>query len=280
MRLLLPLATVLVTGICTSAAAECFETDRSVGLQAQGHGGVDAFVEPVGNLPEVTPPSGSTQAASSADAPLSGISGGGGGGGELLLFAAIGAAVVLPIIVYAIDEDADGPTLRRYRCFSFGVQAVGGAVNMPSAPGTLTPLVGGKLTLGAGAFGLDTSMEQTLDGASYGAWDVHLQLRAPPKQHIDGALAVGFRRVVFGGAERNGVEVALPHRYIFVRTGSQYLGIEVLPAVFVGPRGVDGRLEAGFVVPLGALSAKLGGRVFSFDHHLRAGGVLTLSAGF
>lgn len=282
MRRNLPLVAVIVLGAATPAAAQCFETDGTVALQAQTPtADIDGAVVNLVDVPEVTPPSGSAQAASSADAPLSGAGSLGSGGGELLLFAAIGAAVVLPVVVYIIDGEADGPTLRRYRCFSFSVQGIGGAVSTPSRPNVFTPVVGGKLTMGAGLFGLDTSMETTVDGASFGAWDVHLQLRVPPKQHIDGALAVGFRRVVFGGAEHNGVEVALPHRYILTRgAGSSILGLELMPAVLVGPRGVDGRLEAAFVVPIGPMALKLGGRVFSFDRHVRGGGVLTLSAGF
>ena len=49
------------------------------------------------------------------------------------------------------------------------------------------------------------------------------------------------------------------------------ISIDVTPAVFLGFRGFDYRLDAGLSIPLGFTSMQLGGRVFSFDKDVRAG---------
>lgn len=224
-------------------------------------------------------PSGSTTAASSAQGPLSGGSLGGGGGGEALVAIAVAAAVALPVIVYAIDNDADDETLFQHTCPRFDFAFTGGAVNTPTAPEQWTPLVGAALRFTGGAFGFDASLESTLDTRAYGSADAHFLLRPPPKQHIEGALALGVRRVVFGGAERNGFEVGLPHRYVLSRWGRRPLGLSLTPAVFVGDHGFDYRLEGGLTFPVGFTSLDVGARVFSFDEHVRFGMYLAMAAG-
>jgi hypothetical protein len=228
-------------------------------------------------------PSGASGAVSSADAPLSGGSSGGGGigSGEGLLVLAVAAAVALPIILYAIDGDADEETLFRHGCPTFGLAVWAGAMNGAADSALWVPMTAVRASFAQGMLGVDASWEGTLDrGGVYGAVDAHLLLRAPPKKHVELGLALGARRVVFGGAERNGLEVALPHRYAFTRVGTRPLGLEVTPGVFIGTRGLDYRLEAALLIPVGPVSLVGGGRVYSFDHHVRAGAHAGLSFGF
>src|SRR5207302_3362380 len=138
-------------------------------------------------------PSGSTSSPSSANAPLSGL--GGGGDGKACLVIAVVVIAALPIIVYAVDDDADPDTLARYQRLEPRFELYSGATST-SDPHLWAPLAGGRASLGSGALGLDASLESTLDPRYYGAADVHLLLRPPPKQHIEGALALGARRVV------------------------------------------------------------------------------------
>lgn len=282
-------ATALLTALLLSSTAfaqeppsapsaltrNCF--DFSGGTTVHGH----THVGSVGNVGNVgaTVPSGSTQASSSASAPLSGVSGGGGGSGEAILIVAVAAAVALPIIVYAIDEPANEEVLFRYNCPSVRLQLTGGAINTPSNQGSWAPLAGARFSYGQSAFGLSASYESTFDPRFFGAMDVHLLLRPPPKRHIEGAFAIGARRVVFGGAQRDGLDVALPHRYVFTRVGTYPVGIDVTPGVFLGQRGLDYRLDAGLTFPIGFTSLQFGARVFSFDDHIRAGGYLGFGTG-
>jgi hypothetical protein len=235
----------------------------------------------VGNVvvPNIDIPSGSTTGSSSADAPLSGVSGG-SGSGEALLIAAVALAVAAPIIVYAVDSPAEPEVLARHEGFNARARLLGGAVSTAD-PSNWQPIFGFRGELAKGAFGFDTSIESTVDQRYYGSIDAHLLLRPPPRQHIEGALAIGARRVVFGGAERNGAELALPHRYMLTRDHLNGLAIEVRPGVFLGNRGFDFSLEAGVAVPLGqTLSFTGGARVFSVDTEVRAQGSAGVRAAF
>lgn len=249
----------------------CFLWGTGTRLHAHSDMGV------VGQVGSPSLPSGSTQAASSADAPLSGVSG--GGSGEAFLALVVVAAVALPVIVYAVDEDADEKTLFRYGCPTFQLELSAGAVSTPVSADAWAPLGGFRLMFAQGPLGLDASLESTLDPRHYGAMDAHLLLRPPPKRHIEGALALGVRRVVFGGAERNGFELALPHRYVISRAFGGAIGFDLRPAVFVGTRGVDYRVEGGMTFPIGFTSFKVGVSVFSFDTHVRAGAYAGIGTG-
>ncbi len=259
------------------------------GFEARGTAHVGGNVSGVGDVggptvgADVSPavPSGSTQAASSADAPLSGLGGGGGGGGELLLAAAVIAVAALPLVLYAVDGDADEDTLHRYRCPSFQVGVLGGAMAGAVDPNVFVPLTGARLSFAQGIFGFETSWESTLDGGrTYGALDGHLLLRPVPKKHVELGVAVGARRVVFGGAERNGFSLALPHRYALTRIDGRALGLELQPGVFIGNRGPDFRLEGSLIVPAGPLTVRAGGQVYSFDSHIRGSAHAGLAFGF
>ena len=287
-----PLALVLAVLMGGSALAEdrgvslasrCFETTLQARTDANLH------VSGSGNVGEVViprTPSGSTSAASSADAPLSGggssgiSGGGGGGGGELMLVAAVVVVAVLPIVLYAVDGDADEATLARWECPSFRFGLTGGATAGAADSNQFVPLSGFRMGFAQGGFGGGVSLEGTWDGMrTWGTMDAHLLLRPKPKKHVELSVSVGYRRTVFGGAERNGFEVGLPHRYALARIDGRPLGLEVSPALFVGNRGLDARLEGDLIFPIGPVTLRMGGRVFSFDHHIRGGAQLGMSFG-
>ncbi|MBX5481902.1 MAG: hypothetical protein IRZ16_08710 [Myxococcaceae bacterium] len=214
--------------------------------------------------------SGSTTAGSSADAPLSGTSSGGGSAEGILMMAVI-AAAALPVVVYAVDSDAEDFQVQRYHCPSFDVHATAGAMSLPSDPRYMTGMAGARATFAMNWYGVDLGYETSFIQGAWGALDAHFLLRPPPKKHIDGAFAVGLRRVVFGGAENDGIELALPHRYMLGHYGDRSFAIEVDPGVLFGIRGIDYRLDAGLSFPAGVMNLRFGMRVVSFDTHLRAG---------
>ncbi len=284
----LAFALALLVSMPALADRPCF--DWAFEARGTAHVGGDVIGGDVGGAVEVAGdlspaiPSGSTSSASSADTPLSGVrggGGGGGGGGELLLVAAVVVVAALPLVIYAVDSEADEATLHRYRCPSFQVGVLGGAMAGAADPNVFVPLTGARLQFAQGVLGAQTTWEGTLDGGrTYGAVDAHLLLRPVPKKHVELGLAVGARRVVFGGAERNGLSVALPHRYALTRIDGRALGLEVEPAVFVGNRGADFRLEGSLVIPAGPTTLRAGGQVYSFDSHVRGAAHAGLAFGF
>ncbi len=271
-----------------SLGARCFEA----ALQARADGSLNVGGGGTGDVGEVLVPrvpAGSTSGASSADAPLSGGGGGGsslgggggGGGGELLLVAAVVVVAALPIVLYAVDGDANEETLTRYECPSLRLGLTGGAMAGAADANVFVPLSGFSFEYTQGFFGVGGSYEGTWDGLqTWGSMEAHALLRPKPKKHVELGLSVGFRRVVFGGAERNGLEVGLPHRYALARIDGRPLGLELTPALFVGNRGLDARLEGDLIFPVGPVTLRTGGRVFSFDHHIRGGAQLGMSFGF
>jgi hypothetical protein len=226
------------------------------------------------SAPLPTVPAGSARAASSADAPLSGggsgNTGGVSGGGEALLAIAVLVVAAAPVVVYALDSEAPPLARRKWECPSFDVKLLGGTVNGPDAS-RFAPVGGLRTSFGVGPLGADFAFESTPQMSDVSSFDFHLLLRPPPKQHVEGAVAVGFRRQVFGGAERNAFELGLPHHYVLTRVGAHPMSVDLHPAVAVGERGLDFRLETGLTIPVGLASFQLGARLFSFDQHVRAG---------
>jgi hypothetical protein len=90
-------------------------------------------------------------------------------------------------------------------------------------------------------------------------------VRFTPKQHVELGLSVGYRSQVLRGQWRPGLEVAIPHEYVFWRDGAAQVGLEVRPSLFWWG-SIDLALEVGLRVPLGPLvSLQVGGRVFTID---------------
>lgn len=246
---------------------KCFESTAGAGVHTVGNVG----------SPVVDVPTGSPTAASSAQGPLSGV--GSGGSGEGMLMIAVLAAAALPIVLYAVDSEAEEQVMFRHHCPSFDLQVVSGAMSLPSNQNGITGLAGVRATFGYAAIGFDLGYETTFVPGAYGSADAHFLLRPPPKKHVQGALALGVRRVVFGGAANDGIEIALPHRYVLTRAWGRPFAIEVDPGVLIGLRGVDYRLDAGLSIPAGVMNVRVGARIFSFDSYLRGGGYLGFNFG-
>ncbi len=247
----------------------CWEVSTGQHYAVQYYGpGMDLNV----GAPAPPIPQGSPGAASNAEAPLTGNGSSIGRiSGEALLALAVVVVAAAPIVVYALDSPASPDVMARYRCPQVDVAFVGGAVSMPSDPSRFAPIGGVRTAFSMGLLGVDASYESTFGRDEVGNLDVHLRLRPPPREHIEGAVAVGYRRAVFGGAQRDGFELGLPHHYVLTRLGVRPVTIDLHPAVFIGSRGPDFRLEAGFTFPAGIAAFQVGGRVFSFDTHVRAG---------
>ncbi|MCU0700406.1 MAG: hypothetical protein MUC96_28175 [Myxococcaceae bacterium] len=194
----------------------------------------------------------------------------GGGDGKAALVIVVLVALALPVVVYALDSDAPRIVEQRFFCPSFQVEVQGGALTGRELPG-VHPVGAGRVSFGAGHFGLDAQFD--FAPSAINTFGTHLQLRLTPKQHLEGALAAGYRQMNVGSDVRGGFDVGLPHRYAFWRDDLRTFGLEVRPALQFGPRGIDASLEAALVVPLlDVLHLKLGGRVFSFGEAIVWGG--------
>jgi hypothetical protein len=160
----------------------------------------------------------------------------------------------------------------------FHVSVLGAAIGNPVGSG-VSPAMGVRARVAEEIFGLQSGYEASLDDRRYEALDADLLLKAPAMGPVEGAVAMGYRRLVFGDDVRNGFELGLPHHYVLSRLQGKPLAVEVLPAAFFASKGVDFRLEAGLSVPVGAFSLQAGGRAFSFDHVVRGGAYLGLGVG-
>ncbi|MBK7863193.1 MAG: hypothetical protein IPJ65_32200 [Archangiaceae bacterium] len=219
-------------------------------------------------------------------APTGGGSGGSLGGGgrpEILLVLAVVALAIAPIIVYAVDSDADPLTTERFYCpeFSFGasggVQVSTGAGAQPFGLGVAklraeVGYVGGMAELGLAG----------LPGAGLtGSFSAHFLLRAKPKKHIEGALALGGRRAIGPGGTLDGVEVALPHTYVFDRDGYRKLGLELMPRFFWNRSGLDVGADLNLVIPVAdVLQVRVGGAVFTHAQQIQLGATAGVNAYF
>lgn len=212
---------------------------------------------------------GAKPASPSSSGATSSGSGSGGGGGSMdgravLIIAAI-ALVALPVVVYAFDRDADAVVVQRFHCPSFSFEGYGGVSFVPGQQ-VSAPIFSGRFTAGYAYFATDFQFDLT---SAVGGFGAHALLRILPKQHIEGALALGYRTMFYAGGYRDGFEVGLPHRYVFYRNGLNAFGLEVRPMFLFGPNGVDAAVEATVVAPLfELLNARVGGRVMSYGSEL------------
>lgn len=187
---------------------------------------------------------------------------GGGGSAQGALVLAVVLAAALPVAIYLLDGESEPIVRQRFFCPSFRFE--GGAAGETSAhqPG-FRPVATGRFTFGYAYGGADFQLDWA--GAATSTLAAHALLRLPPRQHVEGALALGYRRAVLGGSVRDGLELGLPHRYALFRDGLRTVGLDVRPMLSVGPRGLDAALEVMLVVPLAeVLHLRGGGRVGSF----------------
>ena len=186
---------------------------------------------------------------------------------KVWLVAAVVAAIAAPMVVYAIDKPAPRLVLQRFRCPTFTLDFLGGADT-------------GRAALGNGAFGFVSTRfsfgvshfaaDLQYDGAprAVSAFSTHLLIRPTPREHIEGGLAIGYRRSVLRDRFQEGLEVGLPHRYALWRDGLRTVAFELRPLLLLGS-GVEPSLEAAFLVPLAqVLHLRVGGRVYTFQGDL------------
>ena len=183
------------------------------------------------------------------------------------LVAAVLAAMALPVVVYAVDKPAPRIVLQRFHCPTFTLDVLGGADNGASALGTGTfGFVSTRFGFGIGHVATDFQY----DGAprAVSAFSTHLIIRATPRDHVEGGLAIGYRRSVLGDRIQDGFEFGLPHRYALWRDGLRTVALEVRPLLLVGST-IEPTLEAAFLFPLAqVLHLRVGGRVYTFQGDL------------
>lgn len=203
--------------------------------------------------------------------------GGGGGDGKAFLVIAVLVAIALPIVLYAFDDDATPIVQQRFGCPSFHLDLQGGADTGVAFSGA-RPFGQARFTMAFGYFGTD--VQGDFSPAAVSTFAAHALLRIFPRQHVEGALSAGYRRMVVSGQVRDGFDVGLPHRYAFWRDDLRMVGLELRPSLQFGPAGIDAALEAAFIAPIfELLHLRLGGRVFSYGNAIVFGGTAGLTLG-
>lgn len=211
-----------------------------------------------------------------ADAPTTGGTGGGTSGGGLgdakaLLVLAVVLIAALPVILYLFDDDAPAAVEQRFFCPSLTFDAHGGfdVGTFGVAPGGM-----GRLQFGYGYFGADFQFDLSAGGMQ--SFAGHLMLRFKPKAIIEPNLAVGYRSMSLLGQTRNAVEIGVPHRYVFWRSGLREFALELRPSLQVvtnvGTAPIDVGLEGGFLIPVvEPIHVRVGGKVQSFGDAIVGG---------
>ena len=203
------------------------------------------------------------------------IGGGSSGGGssapvtskatdeKAALIVAVLAAIALPALVYVNDKPALRIVLQRFRCPTFTLDFLGGVDNGPATLGDGSyGYVATRLGFGVGHVAGDFEY----DGASrsVSAFSTHLLVRPTPRDHIEVALALGYRRAVLDDRVQDGFEVGLPHRYALWRDGLRTIAFELRPLLMIGS-SIEPSLEAAFLFPLAqVLHVRVGGRAYTF----------------
>lgn len=226
---------------------------------------------PLSNFHSATPVGSSGSGSGSSGASGSGSSGGSSGGGlgdgKAILVLAVVVIAALPVVVYALDEDAPAVVEQRFHCPTFGFDVVGGA---DFGGFGVAGAGSGRVNFGYAYFGSDFQFDLTT--GSVNSYAGHLLLRIAPKAHIQPNIAFGFRVLGFQGRQRAGLELGVPHRYVFWRSGLREFGLELRPTFMFGFGTFDVGLEAALVVPLvEPLHLRVGGRVQSFGDDVVGG---------
>jgi hypothetical protein len=218
-------------------------------------------------LPSGTSATGPSAGSSSGSPGFSGMGSMGGGGKDAayaLLVIAVVVIALLPFIVYAADDAADALTASRFECPEFTFSMLGGA-QLTSDP--LNPVAGiasARVRTLYSWFGVDAQADVASSRLPAGQFSAHLLVRPPPKQHIEGAFALGYRLENGPGGQLTGLDFGLPHQYVFYRDGYKSYGLELAPRFFINSRAFDAGVEAAAVVSLvDFIQVRLGANVFS-----------------
>jgi len=189
---------------------------------------------------------------------------------KALLLLAVVAAVALPVVVYAIDNPAPRLVLQRFQCPTFTLDFYGGVDNGRTAIGDrATGFVSTRFGFGVGH--LATDFEYEGGSGTVSAFSTHFLLRPTPREHIEGGLALGYRRSVLDGRIQEGFEIGLPHRYALWRDELKTVALEIRPLLLISST-IEPTLEAAFLIPLAqVLQLRVGGRAYTFQGELRWG---------
>lgn len=216
-------------------------------------------------------------ASSSSSGSGSSVGSGGSGDGKAILVLAVLVAVALPVVIYAIDDDAPRIVQQRFECPSFQLDLMGGVDTGVAFPGA-NGMGQGRFTMGMGYFGADAQFDLSPNAVS--VFNSHLMARLTPKAHLELSIAAGYRRLTVGNSVRQGFDLGVPHRYVFNRDDLKSFGFELRPALTFGPLGIDASLEGALVIPLlEVLHLRVGGRVFSFGNAIVVGANAGLTLG-
>ena len=209
------------------------------------------------------------------DGSSGGSSGGGGGGdGAALLVLLVVAAAALPVVLYAVDEDARPDVMQCWATPEERLSFYGGTASEAG----LAPFLAARGLLHWYMVGIEGGVE----GTPLGSFDIHgsFLARIPPKQHVEFALGFGGRRLYTRLGAQSWFEVSLPQRYAPFRTSALEPGVsfDLRPAFLFDPNGVwDVRLDAAIVFPLGPwASIDIGGRAYTFQGGVQGGALLGL----
>ena len=199
-----------------------------------------------------------------------------------MVLLAVAAAFLLPPLVYALDDEAPPKVRWRHSCADFEIRALGGFLTTFNLEDDLSADGGmgygaTRIRFSKGFAGLVGDFE---DGnLGYNQQGVFALFRPQPRAHIEGGFELGYRRIQQDDFVLHGFEFALRSRYIFVPEWRSF-GLELRPAFVVraDEPGLEGRLDAALLIPLGSFAhISAGGRVFSFYDKLNAGFWLELS---
>ncbi len=197
--------------------------------------------------------------------PLSPVSsmGSAAGSAQGLLVLAVVAIAAFPIIIYAVDSHPSPSVMRRFDCPSFAFDSWGGAEGGGAAP--WAGIAAARIRMGFKYIASDIQLDASPSGV--GSFSMHAVLRPPPKEHIEGGLALGYKRAYLGNSMREGFEVGLPHQYTLWRERGRLLQIELRPGVFLTTqKTVDVSVDLAVLLPvLEVLSVRLGSRLYTFD---------------
>ena len=188
----------------------------------------------------------------------------GAGAGYAVLVMAVVAVAALPVVVYAFDNEPPPRVLRRFNCASFAFDGWGGVEGgTGSAPAA--GIGAARVRFGYRHLATDVQFEASPTGV--GSFSAHAVIRPTPKEHLEGGLALGYKRAYLGGAMREGFEVGVPQLYTLWRDRGRELQLELRPGVFITTsKTVDVSLDFAVLIPvLENLSIRVGTRAFSYD---------------
>ena len=198
--------------------------------------------------------------------------------GKWALLAAVLGAMILPPILYAVDDEAPESVRWSHACAQMEGELYGGYLgglsstleaNSPEEKG----FAGGSLRLAQGFVGVGGDFEYGVD-SRFSQGSAYVFVRPQPRAHIEINLELGYRYLRDAPGEGHGFEFGMRTRYLFVPEW-RTLGLELRPAFYFHSlnAAVDLRLDAGLLIPLGEnFQMSLGGRVFSFGPTIHGGG--------